>query len=265
MFNNNAVSVQGSLSKYIFGSNIYTPTLQDIREAIENICDCLGSGFANMNVTRLDIATVIKTEHKPHLYYQSLGNKPYSERFSSASSLYYKTKSKELVFYDKVEEMKKHKDPIPPEFADSNLMRVELRLKNKPARQLNLSQRAITSKDLCTEEVYNKAIQELKSEFDAITKLNRATMTQQETRHTVAIFRDLFLARAVQASNSQDDIEQFIDELKENNTFPDRKYYTRLKHDLYEYFKIPTGKGSGYIEEIESKISDAESKARLSI
>lgn len=264
MFNNNAVSVQGSLSKYIFGSNIYTPTLQDIREAIENICDCLGSDFANMNVTRLDVATVIKTEHKPHLYYQSLGNKPYSERFSSGS-LYYKTKSKELVFYDKVAEMEKHKDPIPPEFADSNIMRVELRLKNKPARQLNLPQRILTSKDLCNEKVYNKAVQVWKSEFDSITKLNKATMTQQETRHTVTSVRDLFLARAVQANNSQDDIKQFIDELKEKNIFPDRKYYTRLKHDLYEYFKIPTGNGSGYIEELESKINDVVNNARLSI
>lgn len=255
VFNNRALSLQGSLSKYYFNSNIYTPNQNNVQEAIESLSGRLGLDFGDVSVTRLDVASVIVTEHIPRLYYSSMVEKPYFERLQlSENSLLYKTQRRDLSFYDKGSQLIKDGQPIPPEYEGKNLLRYEMRLRKRPVEQLGLQR--LTGKDLYSKEVYQRAVRMWLTEFESISKSNKLTMITQDTKHTVKSVRDLFLARAVQSSNRQEDIMRFIDELKEQNVFSDRKNYTRLKKELCSYFALSTGEGAGYIEELETKIKN---------
>lgn len=255
LFKNGALSVKGSISRYVLGSNIYTPTREQIMEGVESLSDRLSIDFNSAKVTRLDVSTVIETEHQPQLYYSSLGCKPYFERMTiTDNSLIYKTQERQLVFYDKRAEMAINKDPILEELTDCNLLRYEMRLIKRPYKQLRV--KAVIGSDLYDNCFYNRAVRMWSDEFASITKLNKATMKPTGEKMTVTDVKNIFLAKTIQACRKQEDIEQFIQECKEQNMFPDPKYYSRLRSMLYSYLKTPTNEGSGYAEELEQKVRE---------
>ena len=260
LFTDKSLFVTGSISKFTLGSNIYTPTREQIMEGVESLSDRLSIDFNSAKVTRLDVSTVIETEHQPQLYYNSLGTKQYFERMTvTDNTLLYHTKGRQLMFYDKRKEIEDKGGTVPKNYEGCNLLRYEMRLLKSPYRQLRL--KSVTGKDLYDKDFYNKAVQMWCSEFESITKLNKATMKPAKETMTVTEVRNLFLAKTIQDCRKMEDIEYFIQECKEQKMFPDPKYYTRLKASLYSYFNTPTNEGNGYAEELERKVREVASRA----
>ncbi len=57
-------------------------------------------------------------------------------------------------------------------------------------------------------------------------------------------------------------VTDFLSELKANNTFSDRKYYTRLKADLNKMLIAKNGNKSDLMQELETAIFDIAKYAR---
>lgn len=255
------VSLRGSLAKYYLPSNVYTLTRATVQQAIEKMSDSLHLNIAAAVVTRADVSTVIPTKRPPVDYYSHLGAKPYYERIqATGNTLYYNTKKRQLVFYDKTKEAAAKRATIPPTLADCNLLRYELRFTSRLQKQLKQAS-PIQVATLYNPDFYYTLIQHWKQEFDTIQKLNRATTMIESIKTTGDAARGLF-ARLLQDGGGQAVIDEYIADLKARKVFANRQYYTRLKNDLNKVLQAPIEQQGDLIEELEKAVSDVAKYAR---
>lgn len=128
---------EGSIAKLAYGNNIQTINTSDTFRVIEQLQDHFKLLFMSCPLHRIDVSTVINTIYDPVKYFDylmslAIGSDLY-QRDQHPHSLYYRfsTKSKyrrqHILFYDKVEEARKHNIPVPAEYEGLNLMRFEVR------------------------------------------------------------------------------------------------------------------------------------------
>jgi hypothetical protein len=72
--NNNSITVQGSLPKYLYGNNLQTLQRTDTGLIIEQLSDLISTDLSKARLQRVDFSTNIITEHKPQYYYRFLGD-----------------------------------------------------------------------------------------------------------------------------------------------------------------------------------------------
>ena len=254
------ISLKGSLAKYYLPSNVYTLTRQTAKEALERMSDETRLNMATAKVTRLDVSTVIPTKRQPTDYYSGLGNKPHFKRLQAhPDTLYYSQYFRQLIFYDKTKEASAKGAIIPPTLNGCNLMRYEMRLAKNVQRLLK-SPDPITGATLTDSGFYYSIIQQWKSEFDTIKKINTiSTMTDNiktPKEAQTALFA-ILLQRGGQSC-----IDEFLADLKAKDTFSDPKYYSRLKSELYRIMQAPNEAKNDMILELEKAISDVAQYAR---
>ena len=123
---------QGSLAKYYLGNNTKTLNLQDVKLAIEKLSNELQLPMEKACITRLDIAGNILTKYKPNLYFDLLGFLDNFDRLEQQTGLYYnRNKIIQLAFYDKIAELKQKNESVENIYQNQNLLRFELRLKQR--------------------------------------------------------------------------------------------------------------------------------------
>ena len=262
---NHVIFFSGSLCKSFFGNNIQTLTRQATQQAFEKLSDTLHTDLTAAKVTRLDVSTVIPTKRPPADYYHFLGTKPRFERVQSTpDTLYYKTKQRELTFYDKTKEATAKGVQIPDIWQNSNLFRYELRYKKHLNKQLHSD---LTAAILYDEAFYYNVIQNWHNEFKKIQKLKEQSfMMDNITTPKEAVM--VFFASLLQQSeeilqqSGQILITDFLNGLKAKKMFSDRKYYTRVKNDLNKILEAPKGTKSELIKELETAIFDIAKYAR---
>lgn len=234
------ISVQGSLSKFYFGNNIQTLSLQQTFEAIQMLSDRLQVSLFEAKVTRIDFGTVLITNKSPETYFKYLGNKRYFERVQKTKhSLTYETKKRVLSFYDKSLEAKKNKISIPEQFKDKNLLRYELRFLNTVCTQLN--EKEITGATLCKQAFYLKLVQLWKDEYTSIEKINTNNKIDYSRISTPKdakdeLLKSLLLEKDITCINS------FVKDLKANSVFKYAKDYTRLQNDIKSFLNNSSNK-----------------------
>lgn len=163
------VRIEGSLPKFIYGSNFYVPDSKGIHRAIEECSDHLKINVGEGRITRLHIAYNIQTEHKPELYYPYFGNARYYSRLKQPHSIYYSNSKRVIHIYDKGLEARKKKAHIPTEFIGKNLLRIEYRLEKNVKKYLDRN--PLQAKDLWTKAGYELQIAAWKNAFAGIKKL----------------------------------------------------------------------------------------------
>ena len=252
------ISMKGSLCKSFFGNNIETLTLRATQQAIEKLSDHLHTDISKSKVTRLDVSTVIPTKRPPADYYNYLGNKPHFERLQSTKdTLYYNNHQRQIIFYDKGKEAIDKNVQIHDIWKNSNLFRYELRYQKRVSKQLKDD---VTASMLTDEVFYSSIIQNWYNEFKTIQKLkNHSFMIDDITtpkEAQIALFSYLL------QQSGQNLVTDFLNELKENNTFNDRKYYTRLKTDLNKMLVAKNGNKNDLMKELETAIFDIAKYAR---
>jgi hypothetical protein len=251
------ISLKGSLAKNYFGDNLHTLMRRDVKQAVEQLCDGLHTGIGMAKVTRLDVSTIIPTRRPPADYYSYLGGKPYFERLQSTpDTLYYNNHQRQIVFYDKTGEATAKGVQIPEILQNSNLFRYELRYTKRLNRQLNTD---LTAAKLYDVEFYRSVIGNWYNEFKSIQKIKKQSIMTDKISTVKEAEMALFASLLQQAG--QNTIDEFMAELKANNVFEDRKYYSRLKAGLN---RLATSKGekSELMQELETKMFEIARYAR---
>ena len=115
-------------------------------------------------------------EHGVGEYLKRLSAMPRMARNQQESTLYFQTKGiedpKKFVFYDKEMELRKKKESLPDGFRGLNILRYEMRFKNRLPQQIGWPE--VTASTLYNREFYRKILNLYQQNYFSITK--RKTM-----------------------------------------------------------------------------------------
>ena len=248
------ISVKGSLSKFYFGNNIQTLTLQDTQKAIQMLSERLQISLFQAKVTRIDIGAVLITKHAPASYFKFLGNKARFERvLKTKNSLCYETIKRILAFYDKTLETNKSGMNIPDEFKESNLLRYELRFTQRIPNQLN--EKEVNGETLCKPIFYSKLIKLWKDEYKSIQKASSLNCPDYTKIKTPSDAKEAILGYLLHDKDISF-VNYFIADLKANKTFNDPKYYSRFFSDISNLFYNQSSFNDEFIIELDNIISN---------
>lgn len=249
------ISLKGSLPKFLLPSNIHTLTRSGTKQAIEKLSDTLHLSIHDAKVTRIDVSTVLPVERPPADYYPYLGNKPNSKRLQATQdTLYYSTKNKQLILYDKILEAKAKKIIIPEGFCDSNLLRLETRWLQRLPTQFKIPE--ITGATLINETFYTNIIQSWGNEYFSINKLKSNLIMDTNNIKTPKDGANAIFSLLLQ-EKGQDYINNILADLKARNTYSDPKYYSRLKDELKKLTTASTNaEQSELIKELDEAVRE---------
>lgn len=255
------VSVKGSLAKFHLGDNLQTLTRSGTQEAIEHLSDVLHLPMSQAKITGLDIATHFPMKYPPCYYYPLLGDKKYYKRLqATADSLYYNTRSKQLVFYDKSLEATAKEVSIPDVFQNTNLLRYEIRFRIRLAQQFNLPE--ISGETLYKDKFYAELIKRWAKEYMNIQKIKQLSIQNIDMIKTPDdAFKQICGVALLNAGQAL--IDTFISDLKAKNVFIDPKYYTRLKSKIKEVTNLPEiSENSDLITELDQNVKQVRQYCR---
>ena len=230
------LSIVGSLPKYLYGSNIYPLDRESTREAITKIEDTLHLPLDEAKVTGFEFGCCFAMRHKPKDYLDRLGNMPRLQRYRfNQDTLYYKHRGREqpkvFCYYDKIADAKRKQIEIPTGLQDANLLRCEIRLDGRLPYQLSVPE--VTASTLSDRQFYKMVMQRFIDTYFSISKMNRTKENVMSEIKTVADAFDCFVGKLIsQSDQSQEQINDFLEELKEADVFKDRVSYTRLKQKI---------------------------------
>ena len=127
--------VEGSLTKWFLGNNYArTLALWEIRAAIKSLSKALNVPIEKAKVTRIDVAFNFSVKNEPWRYMKRLlFLESYYRSNIDKSSLYFDKYDSQLLFYDKVADLKTKEDAGSiqgvEDFEGLNVLRYELRIK----------------------------------------------------------------------------------------------------------------------------------------
>jgi len=170
--NPNGILVEGSLPKFLHGSNFESFSKNETKEAINKLSDSLQLNFKPGVIKRIDVAANIKMDNPVNLYFDNLGKSKHYKRsiYGKNETLYYNNYKKKMAFYDKGKEMKRKKN-YPENLSRDNYLRYEFRLLCRITDQLHLP--IVTVEMLYNEVFYSALINMWVNEYEAIQKIKR--------------------------------------------------------------------------------------------
>ena len=163
--------INGSLCKYYFdGENQHTLNRRETRLAIEKMENELGISLIEASINRIDVGCNIIVDENANTYFKYLVETRFYTRLEQPSGLYFQTSNRSIVFYDKIAELKKKKQPIIPEFQDLNVFRFETRIIRNIKNYYDMD--TIQVADLFEDEFYDNLISSWYKEYQSIRKAN---------------------------------------------------------------------------------------------
>lgn len=153
----NRIEIKGSLSKYVYGNNIRTLTLEHIEKSIKGLSNTLGVPIDKADVIEVDIAENFEVSKSPDLYIAKLYSLGTSHPNKWKGTTYFPLKDGMVRVYDKSEEYRqrdkhRHKrESCPLPNGKKNLLRFEVRFKRNKIRQ-------IFGRQLKACDLYNKLV-----------------------------------------------------------------------------------------------------------
>lgn len=164
--------IVGSLAKYYNGGNVHTLSRKDTEKAVERLSDEMGVDISSAKITYLEFGDAFIMQYPVGEYLKRLSAMPRLARNQQESTLYFQTKGiedpKRFVFYDKETELRKKKEPLPDGFRGLNLLRYEMRFKNRLPQQLGWPE--VTASTLYNREFYRKMLNLYQQSYFSITK-----------------------------------------------------------------------------------------------
>lgn len=206
--------IVGSLAKYFNGGNIYTLNRKTTEKAMQKLSDELGLDISTAKVTYFEFGDSFIMEHEVEEYLKRLSSMPRLARNQQESTLYFQTKGiedpKKFVFYNKETELRKKKEPLPDGFKGLNILRYEMRFKNRLPQQIGWPE--VTASTLYNREFYRRVLNLYQQNYFSITK--RKTMRLSALRE-VRNPKDAFDCLVGMLINQSDPriIEDFIGDI----------------------------------------------------
>ncbi len=253
--------VEGSLSRFLYGSNIYSLDKHTTGQALEKLGDAMQLDVMNAKLSAVEFGQTFVMRNQPAAYMSKLGSLARMQRLNlDDGTLYYKGVAryppKMLCFYDKAAEMMGKGVELPPGLQDANLLRYELRYKNRLASQLGY--KYLYASHLVDADFYRLLLKRWQDLYFSIKKQQGINSNMLEQIKKPKDAERLFVARLINQGNGQNEIASFIQELKAGNVFSDRKNYTRLKKQLESLASIAGDVQSDeLVKELDNEIVNA--------
>ena len=146
----------GSIRKLSHAHNIGAWGRQETKTAIVYLSERLQLPFEKARVSRLDFAGDLEMDIAPENYFSILQHSKGYEATRYPTGVLFKGGSSELVFYDKVVEMKAKNQNIPRHFQSKHILRYEMRLKKRLNRQLKVQD--VRASDLYQPQFYDSLL-----------------------------------------------------------------------------------------------------------
>jgi hypothetical protein len=252
---NSGLSLKGSLCKYFLKDNIKTLTRQDTQKAFEKLADTLHLPMIEAIIRRIDLAQSFIVNYPTELYYPYLGESSYFERLIQPQSLYYNNGLRVKLFYNKIAEVKKKRLLIPEIWQNKNVLRYELRYISRLPQQLYVNK--VLAKTLYEEQFYINQIDRWHSEYEAINKLNQTNLNLNRMKKP----KDFINQMAALYINSigQNEAFKLVEQMKANNCFEHKEYYSRVKQDIKKLSKsMECEEKNELITELSKKIKQVK-------
>ena len=123
------ITIEGSLSRFVFGENFSTMSRASTEEAVEEIVAFTGIPAEQWVITRLDISTILPTSTAIKTLQSILGSVSRCKRWESGKNgIYWGNEQRQLVLYDKTKWAEVTKTPLPEVLKGGEWIRAELRL-----------------------------------------------------------------------------------------------------------------------------------------
>lgn len=249
------ISIIGSLPKYIYPNNIYLLNRSTTAQAIEKLSDALHLPLNDARVTGLEFGNAFMMRQPVESYLSKLGEMPGLQRYHfDVGSLYYKPRGKQqpkiFAFYDKIADARVKGMVLPEGFKGANLLKYEMRLNGRLHKQLGEPE--VKASTLTERAFYAKLVTMYQESYFSIHKSNQVKPDSMSQIKTVSDAYNVLVARLISQSDKTQ-ITGFLDELKANNVFADRKSYTRLKNKIEE---VSTKAGITMSDELIKELDD---------
>jgi hypothetical protein len=256
------VSIKGSLAKFLLPDNTYTLNRQQVREAIEKLSDTLKIDISQAKITRIDVSTNFIMQYEAQHYYNVLGLCPHFNRLQATNNtLYYlsmgKDQRRSMAFYDKAREVSNRKGIVPDVFNGEILLRYESRWNTRLPQQLKECE--VIGGTLYNERFYSKIIDLWADNYFRIEKQRNINIDAMDKIKTVSDATEFICAIALQKL-PPDEVQNLLLDMKRQNVFQDKKYYTRLKNKLREISnKTNITEVNTLVKELDSEIRNIQS------
>lgn len=230
------ISIIGSLAKYLYPNNIYPLDRHTTAQAIEKLSDSLHINLNDAKVTGLEFGTQFIMAHPVENYLSKLGDMPKLLRYHfDVGTLYYKPKGKlqlkVFAFYDKKADAVAKNMTLPVGFDEANLLKYEMRLNGRLPQQLGVPE--VIASTLSENFFYRLMMERYQESYFSISKLKQIKANVMGNIKTVSDAFDVLVALLINQSD-QSVIATFLEELKEDKVFKDRKYLSRLRKKIEE-------------------------------
>ncbi len=255
------ISLKGSICKSYLPDNFHTLTRQDTQRAIEQLEDITNLPIKEADVKRIDFAQSLTVTQSPQNYFSFLGECNHYKRLTQPKSLYYQNGMRTKIFYNKIAEGKAKGQIIPPIWANKHILRYELRYTSRLPYQFNKTK--IQAQNLYNEGFYIGMVERWIKEYETIHKnnsiLDKMNIKQIETPKNFMYQMALLQIKEIGIQKTLESIEQ----LKAQNQFKHKEYYSRLKADIKKLCKNEAlTEGSNLITELDKKVKQVKEYCR---
>jgi len=249
------VYLTGSLAKYFLPDNLHTLTRSDSKRALEQLSDELHLPFKESIVKRIDFSQNFLMKYKPESYFKHLGESQHFNRLTQEKSLYYSNGLRTKLFYNKVAEAKHKRIKIPEIWKNENVLRYELRFKDRLPMQFNVSE--LKASMLYNDKFYIGLFDRWHSEYQSINKINTFNFNLSDMNSPKDFLKQLQLYAI--SNIGQDRIMAEIEHLRASRKFDKPEYYSRLKKDIKQLCSMPIHtESSELINELDKKVADSK-------
>ena len=161
---------EGSLAVFHFNQNYDTLTRASTELALENLSDMTHLLLKNASVSRIDFGTNLLLKRPLINYFERFGvlSRFKKSDMFNGETISYKNTQQELIFYNKIDELRKKKIFIPDFLQGKNVLRYEMRYLRNLHRQLQ-RQKVFVS-DLYDKDFFSKMVDRWESRYFSIIK-----------------------------------------------------------------------------------------------
>ena len=253
----NILYLDGSIAKYFYGgTNIYPLDRHTTKEALTSLSDALHISLDEANLSLVEFGYNFLMQYPPKEYLNLLGEMGNRLRYRfNTDSLYYRRKGKsqpdEWKIYNKVADAQRKKMEIPAAFVDANLLRAEICLDKKIAKQL----REQEAKAHC---LYERGFyQAIKTKFldyyFSISKLQAISIefSDEEITPKEGLFAILGFALAM-LEDGQEVVNKAINQMKAEGRLKGKNDLARLRQMATKALsKAKRGEGNPLLKELD--------------
>jgi len=245
------ISLEGSLAVFYFHQNYDTLTLSSTESAINEVCDLLHLSIKEAPVVRIDFGTNILLNRPLLNYFDCLGELPRFKKseMCDRETISYKNSQLELIFYNKIKELKKNKISISDHLIGKNLLRYEIRLTKNLSKQLHRPK--IIVSDLYNINFFSTMIDYWEKRYLSIHKILQLNRTGKLSFVDMTSFRDSLALIGLLSLENTCTVEQELQNqmVGKSTKFKIRKYVKEIRD-------------SADSENIEQAITELDEKVR---